>query len=48
MSDETQVLVNYTYYYYDNNGNKYTTPNASFAAARANYYGTDNVYAEKY
>ena len=48
MSDETQVLINYTFYYYDNNGKKYTTPNASFAEARAYYYGTETVYIEKY
>jgi hypothetical protein len=48
MSDETQVLVNHTFYYYDKNGKKYTTPNSSFAEARAYYYGTETVYIEKH
>ena len=48
MSDETQVLVNYTFYYYDNNGIKYSTPNSSFAELRADFYKTYKVYVEKH
>lgn len=48
MTDETKILENIIFFYYDKNGIKYCTPNASFAHARSIYFGTNNVYVEKY
>ena len=48
MSDETQISINDLFYYYDNNGVKYTTPNSSFAELRADFYKTYKVYVEKH
>jgi hypothetical protein len=46
MSDETKAIENIVFFYYDKSGKKYCTPNASFAEARAYYYGTDNIFVE--
>ena len=48
MSDEPQISINDLFYYYDNNGVKYTTPNSSFAELRADFYKTYTVYVEKH
>jgi len=35
------------YYYLDKNGNKYFTPNETYASIRAEFYGTNSYYVEK-
>lgn len=43
QSEETVL-----YYYYDSDGQKYHTGSSAFALARAEYYGTEDVYVEKH
>jgi hypothetical protein len=48
MSEETLVIDNLIFSYYDKNGKVYHTPSAEFATAQARKYGTINIYVEKY
>jgi hypothetical protein len=47
-TEGTEVIENHIFYYVDQNGRKYYTPNAVYAELRADFYGTENVYVEKY
>ena len=46
MEINTEDVV--MYYYYDNTKTKRWTPNAIFATARAEHYGTKDVFVKKY
>lgn len=52
MNDEVNKIEDDTtdsiYYYKNEMGEKFTTPNPILAQARAEHYGTDNVYVEIY
>jgi hypothetical protein len=47
MNEETTLVENPIYYYYNKDGVKFYTPNLSFAEKRANDFGTDQVFIEK-
>ena len=46
-TNETTVVEDVLYYYYNNEGEKLYTGNGTFAQSRANFYETFKVYIEK-
>jgi|LauGreDrversion4_2_1035121.scaffolds.fasta_scaffold04298_17 hypothetical protein len=47
MSEGTEVIENFIFYYVDQNGRKYYTPSVVYAEIRADFYGTKSVFIEK-
>jgi|LakMenEpi03Aug12_release.lakeMendotaPanAssembly.Ray.scaffolds.fasta_scaffold465937_1 hypothetical protein len=48
MTEEITVEKIEIYYYFNERGLKFYTPNLGFARERANFFGTDKVYVESF
>jgi hypothetical protein len=47
MSESTENVAVEIYYYYNDKNQRLYPSNAIFAASRAQYYGTNEVFVEK-